>query len=373
MTELDLGARPGAVAPAVRERALTGAFVARTVFVLAAILAVGLIVKLSSLWVLVFGAVVAASVFRAIAQPLQTYARLSGPLAVLAAVLILVALVAGVGVLFGRQIRIQVDALSITLPHAWEILQARMRESVLGSRLLAQAQALESQANGALKLAPKIAAGFASAATNLALVLVSGIYLALHPAQARDGMLHLAPRHARPRLKEVMNACGQGLQLWLRAQVVSMVVVGLLVGIGLRILGVPSPLALGLLSGLAQFVPIVGPIASAVPGLLIAATGGPQTFLLAGAVYLVVSQLESNLITPMVQSSVASLPIVFTIFAVVGFGLLFGPLGILFATPMAMTLYTLVGMLYMEDVLGETDVKIPGRPAPDPAALAEAI
>lgn len=341
-------------------------FVARVGFVIGAVLLAALLLKLADLWILVFGAVVAASVFRAIAEPLQKRLGLSEGLSVFAALVILVALIGGVGYLFGRQIRIQVESLSQTLPHAWEVLQARMRASPLGARILDQAGELQSQANGALKLAPKFAASLGTAATNLVLVVVSGVYLATKPAQSREGVLRFFPRARRDRMRAVMNACGRGLQLWLKAQVVSMVVVGLLVGLGMWLLGVPSPLALGLLSGVAQFVPIVGPIASAVPGLILAATGGQQSFLLAGIVYITVSQLESNFITPMVQRSVASLPIVFTIFAVVGFGLLFGPLGIVFATPMAMTLYTLAGMLYLQDVLGEQDVMIPGQPGRRP-------
>lgn len=345
MTDVDPRA-PG------RAPLLPPAFVARVAFVLGAVLLVALILKLADLWVLVFGAIVAASIVRAIAEPLQQRLKLKEGPSVIAAALIIVLVLGAIGYLFGHQIRQQIESLSQTLPHAWELLQARMRASPFGSRVLESMGELQAQANGALKLAPKFAAGLGSAATNLVLVAVSGIYLAFNPARSRDGMLRLFPEGSRPRMKDVFNACGAGLQLWLKAQVVSMLVVGLLTGLGLWALHVPSPLALGLLSGVAQFVPIVGPIASAVPGLILAATGGMDTFLLAGAVYLTVSQLESNLITPLVQRSVASLPIVFTIFGVVAFGSLFGPLGILFAVPMTMTLYTLVGMLYLEDVLG---------------------
>jgi predicted PurR-regulated permease PerM len=133
------------------------------------------------------------------------------------------------------------------------------------------------------------------------------------------------------------------------------------VGLGLWAIGVPAPLALGLLSGLAQFVPIVGPIASAAPALILAATGGGQTFLLTLALYGAVSQVEANFITPLVQKNLASLPVVLGIMAVVGLGILFGPLGVLFATPLTLVLYTAITMLYRQDVLNDPDATAPGQ------------
>jgi predicted PurR-regulated permease PerM len=212
--------------------------------------------------------------------------------------------------------------------------------------------------------------GAGSGIATLFLVLVAGVFLALDPVEAREGVLSMAPKPARPRLREVMNACGAALRGWLRAQLVSMVLVGTLVGVGMAVIGAPAPLALGLISGLAQFVPIVGPIASAAPGLVLAATGGTEMVLLTLGLYLGVSQLEANLITPLVQRNVASLPVVLGIFAVVGLGSLFGPLGVLFATPLTLVLNTTVTMLYRQDVLHDEDAVAPGQKRPAAAAIA---
>src|SRR5690606_14925003 len=124
---------------------------------------------------------------------------------------------------------------------------------------------------------------------------------------------------------------------------------------GLWLIGVPSPLGLALLTRLAQFVPGVGPIVTAAPALLIAPTLGANALLLTLALYLGVSQLEANLVTPLAQRNVASLPVVLGIFAVVGLGSLFGPLGVLFATPLALVIYPAVTMLYRQDMLHDPD------------------
>ena len=171
----------------------------------------------------------------------------------------------------------------------------------------------------------------------------------------------MAPKPSRARLREVMNTCGRALKGWVKAQVFAMVLVGSLVGLGLWAIGVPAPLALGLFTGLAQFVPIVGPISAAVPALLVAASGGTQMLLMTLVLFIGVSQLEANLITPLVQKNFASLPVVLGIFAVVGLGTLFGPLGVLFATPLTLVLYTAITMLYRQDVLHDEEAHAPGE------------
>jgi predicted PurR-regulated permease PerM len=340
---------------------LSAAFMARTLFVVVVVLAAVLIIKLAVLWMLLFGAVVVAVILRGLADPLEAHTPIKGGFAVLAAVIFIAIVLTGVGYVFGHEISQQATDLSTRLPQAWEVLQARLAAHPLGARLLAEGRELGGEASRVFALAPKIAGNIASGLTGLILVCVAGIFLAAQPVSAREGVLSLAPKGSRPRLREVMNACGRALKGWLRAQLVSMVLVGTLVGVGLTLIGVPAPLALGLFAGLAQFVPILGPIVSAVPALLMAALGGVEMFAFTAGLFLLVSQLESNLITPLVQRNVAALPVVFGIFAVIGFGALFGAPGALFATPLALVVYTIVTMLYRQDVLGDTHLEAPGE------------
>lgn len=317
--------------------------------------------RLAGLWMLVFGSVVVAVVLRSIADPLVNRLRWKDPIAVLAAVLLVVALLGGVGFLFGRQITLQVEQLAQTVPAAWRELQVRIEASPAADQIFNQLKSIGEQAGGVLARAPIVLLSTFAAATTLVLVIVAGVFLAIKPGEARDGALSMLPIAWRMRGREVMNTCGRALKGWLRAQLFSMVLVGGLIGLGLWLIGVPAPLALGLFTGLAQFVPIVGPIAASVPALLIAATGGAQMFLLTLALFFGVSQLEANFITPLVQKNVAALPVVLGIFAVVGLGTLFGPLGVLFATPLALVLYTVTSMLYRRGLLGDESATVPGE------------
>lgn len=330
------------------------------VILVAAFFVVKLAMALQTLWLLIFGAIVVAVILRALADPIRRWTRAPDPLAVFLSLLIVVALIAGILFLFGAEITEQVAALSAFLPQGWAQVQAWIDAQPYAAQIVEQLRGLSDRAGDALQVAQRFALGFASGVTTMVLVVVAGVFLAIEPAKSREGVLSIFPLERRPRMREVMNACGVALKGWLKAQLFSMILVGSLTGIGLAIIGVPSALAIALLTGLAQFVPIVGPIVSTVPAVIVAATLGWETALATLGLYVVVSQLESNLITPMVQKNVANLPVVLGIFSVVGIGSLFGPLGVLFATPLALVLHTLFTMLYRQDVLNDPDAEAPG-------------
>ena len=114
-------------------------------------------------------------------------------------------------------------------------------------------------------------------------------------------------------------------------------------------------LALGLLAGLGEFVPLIGAFATAIPALLAASTVDMSTVLYTLALYVVIQQIEGNLIMPIVERRMVSLPPALALFAVVAFGLMFGILGVIFATPLTVVAYVAVQKLYVEDALGKRE------------------
>jgi predicted PurR-regulated permease PerM len=136
-------------------------------------------------------------------------------------------------------------------------------------------------------------------------------------------------------------------------------IVGALTGIGLWLVGVPAPLALGLLAGLLEFVPYIDPVLAAVPGLLLALSVAPEVLLYTLLVYLGVQQLESNFVLPLVQREVLELPPALVIFSVVGLGVILGTLGWIFAAPLTVLLVVVIGKAYVREALG-TRTKVPG-------------
>jgi predicted PurR-regulated permease PerM len=150
------------------------------------------------------------------------------------------------------------------------------------------------------------------------------------------------------------------LRLWLGAQVIAMLMVGVLIGGGALLIGIPSPFALGLIFGLAEFVPVVGPVARAVPVLLVAVGQGWEMTFWALGLVVIVQQVESNLIMPLASGHAVQLPPAVGLFAVVAMGVLFGPLGLVLGYPLAVVVDVAVRRLYVRETLGES-VEIAGE------------
>ncbi len=312
-----------------------------------------LFIELSGLLLLVFGAVLVAVIFRALAEPITRATHLSERLALLIAVLAVFTIGGLSGWLFGAQVRAQFEELQQTLPRAWHSFEAWLGETDLGERMLTAARDWSPSGTALARNVGSLATATVGAIGNLLLVLVAGVYLALQPRIYRGGLLQLIPPQSRDAGRDAVNATGRALRLWLSAQLVGMVAIGVLTTIGLWMIGVPSALALGLLAGLAEFVPIVGPIIAAIPALLIALTLGWETFLWTLGLYLVIQQIEGNVIMPMVTRRAVNLPPALALFSIVALGLLFGPLGIVFGAPLAVVLFVLARELYVKRVLGE--------------------
>ena len=200
------------------------------------------------------------------------------------------------------------------------------------------------------------------ALASIALVIVGGIYLAVDPRLYLQGLVKLFPQSAHPNVVATLDDTGEALRVWLAGQLIAMTLVGALTGVGLWLVGVPSAFALGLIMGLADFVPFIGPIFAAIPIILIASTQDPQAVLWSIGILLVVQQIESSLIVPLVAGRLVSLAPAVGLFSVIAMGILLGPLGLLFGFPLAVLVDVAVRRLYVLDGLGEP-VEILGKPA----------
>jgi predicted PurR-regulated permease PerM len=321
---------------------------------LAGLLVLGLLVwRLADVLLLAFGAVLTAILVHALAEPLARRLRLPRAAALSVAVAGLAMAGTATAWLFGQQLAAQIAALGELLPRAWSALQAPLSSSPLGAYVLDDLQRLRHADGLVVQTASRLLQGSASAAAATVIVLFAGLYLAFHPTTYLRGLLRLVPLQGRVRAEQVFSACGGALNRWLLGQLLSMLLIGATVGLGLWWVGVPSPFALGVLAGLAQFVPVVGPMAATLPGLIVAASVGPETLAWTAAVYLGASQFEANVVTPLLLRQMVELPMAVTLFAVLAMGVLLGPLGVLFATPLAVVAYVIVRHVYVEDLLGD--------------------
>lgn len=341
----------------------------RRVLIVAAVIAfAALIWQLSQVALLFFGAVLVSLLLSGPTDYITRHTPLSRWQALLLTNLALLALLAGIIVLFGTQIVAQVTDLAQRLPGALDNFEHRFQLGDVSGKL---AEQMRSNSGALLFQITSIAAFVLSITANAILVLIAGAFLAAQPQLYFKGGLQLVPPQQREVVAETMMDAGAALKQWLIAQIAAMAIVGTLSGVGLWLVGLPSPLALGLIAATTEFVPIIGPILGAIPALLLAMTVDTQTFIWTAGVILVVQQLEANVITPMLQQRMVSLPPVLTTFAIVFFGLLFGPLGLVLATPLAVMTMVLVTRLYIRELLDE-HAKVPGEKEAAASAAAAA-
>ncbi len=187
----------------------------------------------------------------------------------------------------------------------------------------------------------------------LLLILFTAIYIGAEPRLYYKGLLHLFPHQARPRAGEVLGAIGASLRKWLVAQLIMMAVIGVATALGLSLLGVKAAIALGLIAGLLEFIPMLGPILSAVPGIAMAFLDSPQKALLVALVYWAIQFLEGHVLAPILMKKGVDLPPVITLIGLSLMALVFGFLGMMVAVPVLAAVMVAIKMLYVEDVVGD--------------------
>ena len=188
-------------------------------------------------------------------------------------------------------------------------------------------------------------------AAGLFLILVLSIYIGADPLLYRTGLLHLMPSTGRARAEVVLARVATVLRKWLVTQLVAMVVIGVVSTTALLILHVKAAVALGVIAALLEFIPTIGPILSAVPGIAMGFLDSPEKALSVGLAYLLIQQLEGHLLIPMLMKEGMDLPPALTIITQGVMALLFGFLGLLVAVPMLAAAIALVKTLYVENII----------------------
>jgi predicted PurR-regulated permease PerM len=321
--------------------------VRRTVIVLALIVLVIAAWKLRRVELLLFGAILFGVLFDALATVLGRRLPLNRGWSLALAGLGLLALFAGAFSFFGYRVEAQIAQLIHSLPPAWAHLRLTLAQTPIGSAALRPLdQIVASPGAGLVGHLKGYAVSTGEAVLALLLMVIAGLYLAAQPEVYRDGALSLLPVERQGRAGEFVRLSGAMLRRWLWVQACAMAAVGLLTGLGLWIIGVPAPAALGLLAGVAEFVPLLGVLIASSPILLLAVTQGWTTVLWTLALLIAVHQFEGDFLQPMLQRGLVRVPPVVTLFALVGFGALFGVIGVIFAAPLAILCLAAVRTYY---------------------------
>jgi predicted PurR-regulated permease PerM len=282
-------------------------------------------------------------------------------------VLVGIVVVGGLTLLAGPFVR-QASALATALPQYANDLQAQAPavQTTLGQygiqadldQLKARA-ALAVEQSGTVVLQNLVGtlAEVGGILLDVVLALVISLYLLVDGPGIGQRSLAAIPNEYRPNALFLQDHVSRVLGGYLRGQLILGAVIGLATGIGMALLGLPYAVVLGVLAGLFELVPMFGPILSAVPAVLVAMFLPFPTVLWVVLFFLVIQQVENNVLAPRISGHAVGLHPLGAMFALLAGFQLAGVLGGLFAVPIAGVLWVLLGAAYRNALIRRT----PGR------------
>jgi predicted PurR-regulated permease PerM len=178
------------------------------------------------------------------------------------------------------------------------------------------------------------------------LMFIVAFLLALDAASFRRVLRRLVPNDYRTDFDQIWRKVRKMLYAYVRGQLIIAGLIGILSGIACAVLGLPDPIALGLIAGITALIPYLGPFIGAVPAILVGLAAGPVKALLVALIYFVISNVILNFVYPKVMGNAVRLPPILVIAAFIAGFSWAGILGMFVAVPIAATLRILFDHIY---------------------------
>jgi len=214
---------------------------------------------------------------------------------------------------------------------------------------------------------------------NVLLILVLGLMMLINPMPYRNGFIRLFPSFYRRRADYILLECETALGQWIVGALMGMGVIAVLSTLGLSLIGVQAALANGVLAGLLNFIPNLGPTISVIPPMAIALIDSPIKAILVLGLYIGIQQFESNFLTPYLMAQQVNLLPAVTLLAQVFFASVFGFWGLLLALPLVVVAQIWLRRALIEDVMDRLDktphrlTHLPAEPTPIHEAAADEV
>lgn len=336
---------------AAEERKDLAAFTRRVLIAAAVVSALWILWKIATFIILAFAGVLMAVILYRTSAIIGRHLHVGQRWGLVVLLILLAGAIGGGAWLFGNQIIGQFQQLSTTVGQSIDRVQGWLGDSGLMHVI---SSAGEGAAGGGLvSRAMTVATTAFDLLAGLLIIAFLAVYLAATPRVYRRGLVLLFPKARHASIERALDETGEGLWRWMIGQLVSMLTIAVLTTASLWIMGVPMAVALGVIAGLLEFIPILGPWLSAVPAVLVGLTVDLQTAAWVAVAYFIIQQLESYVITPLAERWAVSLPPAVTVAAATAFTLLFGFVGLLFATPFTLAVIILIRCLYVRGALRE--------------------
>jgi putative heme transporter len=341
-----------AVQPATPPRSLNVTITPRSIWlamalIVALLVVIVLVTKAQSALVLVFVALILAEGIRPPVRWLNQKAHVPRPLGVLliylAALLVFALLVA----LLLQPVVVQVSTLSSHVPDYLKQLQTLINGILQAFNANALFGQLATQFASALQSVVPALLGVPSGVFGILFGVVVILTMTIFWLSTTDGfspfVLDLFPSEKREEVASIFGELSRALGGYVRGTLVNMVAIGVFTGLGLFILGVPYALLLGILAGLTELIPYLGPwISGSVAVVVALITADPLKAVEVAVFFVLIQQLEGNTLQPLVMSRAVHInPFVVLVAITIGVELL-GVLGAVLAVPAVAALQVLV-------------------------------
>ena len=327
------------------------------------LLVIGMIWLAGRVLLVVFAGILLAVFLNGARNRLAEWLQISRNVALAVVVVLMVTILGSAGYFLAPKVAEQIDPLLKAIPSSLERLQSDLKQYEWMEDLLDSMPPpgeLIANVSGVLMQARFIFSGTLGVIANIVIIVFVGVYLAAQPQVYITGFLKMVPKRHRQRGREVFEELGLTLELWLFGKLIAMTVVGVSAAIGLMLLDVPLAITLGVIAGLLDFIPYLGPVLAGIPAILMAFSASPTTALYVFFLFVAIQTAESYLISPLVERKTVSLPPALTVTMQVLFAIPFGLMGIALASPMTAVLFVVIAMLYVQDVLDDP-VETPGE------------
>ena len=248
----------------------------------------------------------------------------------------------------GTKIQGQITALGDSLPQTITTAKLKLQQTPTGQKILSY-----FSGNNPDKLFATVQQFFSTSfgvLGDLYIILFLGIFFTASPALYKNGMLKLIPSTSKPLAKTILDRSSQILKGWLKGTIISMVLITLLLPIALYIMHIPAALVLGIITASLVIVPNFGSFAAMIPGVLLALTISTNTAMIVALIYIGIQTLVSNIIAPLIQKKMMSLPPALTIVGQLVMGSVAGVMGIIMAVPLLALVMILVDELYVKKI-----------------------
>lgn len=334
---------------------ITSSTIFRVVLIL---LGVWFVYLVLDILLMLFAAIVIASAIEPIANYFQRF-RIPRPLSVVLVYILLILVLSSVVALLIQPLGEQVQQLAQALPQAvtaasrYVPLVGGVDEVALGASLQeVVARVGQNVASVSLNILHQTR-NFFSGIFTLLFVFILAFYLVVERDALKKFARIVTPHEHLLYVERSLDRAQRNIGRWVLAQLTLAVIIGVLVGLGLWVIGVPYALVLGLLAGILEIIPVIGPIVAAIPGVIVALSQSLTLGVIALVFYVLVQQAENHFLVPTVMRRAIGLNPLVTLIAILLGARLAGTIGVILSVPIATVLSIFLADIFSTETLDE--------------------